>query len=94
MRTLLSHFFSGLRFRLLLLVVLASAPPLGLIFHGAGEDRRRQSAEWVQRLHGMVQLANREDDKVIGQTRQLLLAIAESSPVRSGSRAGLQKVVG
>ncbi len=88
-----SRFFSGLRFRLLLLVVLASAPPMALIFHSAGEERRRQAADWVQRSQEMVQLANQEEDQVIGQTRQLLLAVAESSQVRSGNGRDCEKLL-
>jgi PAS domain S-box-containing protein len=41
----------------------------------------------------MMQLAAREETQVIGQTRQLLLALTESSPVRSGNRRECQKLV-
>ncbi|MBI3849001.1 MAG: PAS domain S-box protein [Verrucomicrobia bacterium] len=81
----------GLRFRLLVLVILACAPLVGLTLHTAWDDRRRQVADWQQRSKEMVQLAGREEEKVIGQTRQLLFAVAESSQVRSGNHKECKK---
>jgi hypothetical protein len=78
----------------LLLVLLACAPLVGLTLHTASEERRRLVKEWNQRSQAMMELATREEGQVIGQTRQLLLAVAESSPVRSGNRAGLQEIAG
>jgi signal transduction histidine kinase len=40
----------------------------------------------------MTQLAAREEEKLIGGTRQLLLAMAESAPVRNGNRVGCKKL--
>jgi PAS domain S-box-containing protein len=93
MRNVLRLLFFGLRFRLLLLVVLACAPLMGLTLHTAWDDRRRQVADWKQRSQEMIKLANREEEKVIGQTRQLLLAVAESSQVRSGNRKDCKKLL-
>jgi len=81
----LTQSFSGLRLRLLLLVGLVCAPLVGLVLHNAGQERRRQMAEWTQRAEEIRQLATREEQKMIGQTRQLLFAVAESSQVRSGN---------
>ena len=58
MRTF-SQFFSGLRFRLLLLVVLASIPPVVLTLHIARQDRQRQTAALRQRSQDLVKLASR-----------------------------------
>jgi PAS domain S-box-containing protein len=93
MRRLTSQLLSGLRFRLLLLVVLACAPLAGLTLHNASNERRQQVADWQQRSQETVQQAKREEQKVVGQTRQLLLALAESSAVRSGNRRECKKLL-
>jgi PAS domain S-box-containing protein len=93
MRKIISRLVSGLRLRLLLLVLLACAPLVGLMLHTASEERRRLVKEWNRRSQEMTELATREDGRVIGQTRQLLLALAESSPVRSGSRRDCKKLL-
>ncbi len=93
MRKILSRLVSGLRLRLLLLVLLACAPLVGLTLYTASEERQRLVKEWNQRAQEMMELAAREEDRVIGQTRQLLLALAESAPVRSGSRRGCNKLL-
>ena len=93
MRTIISRLVSGLRLRLLLLVLLACAPLVGLTLHTASEERRRLVKEWNQRSQEMMELATREEGRVIGQTRQLLLVLAESSPVRSGNRRDCRKLL-
>lgn len=75
--------FAGLRFRLLALVFLACAPLVVLTLHTAGGDRRRSVAGWRQKSHELQQIAHRDEDQLIGSTRQLLLAVSESSYVRS-----------
>ena len=79
----LAQVLSGLRFRLLLLVVLVCAPLVALIVHTAGEDRRRAVSNWQTRAEEMSQQAQREDEGLVSATRQLLLATAESSAVHS-----------
>jgi PAS domain S-box-containing protein len=93
MRKIISRLVSGLRLRLLLLVLLACAPLVGLMLRTASEERRRLVKEWNQRSQEMMELAMREEGQVIGQTRQLLLALAESSPVRSGNRRDCKKLL-
>jgi len=93
MRKLMGQLLSGLQFRLLLLVVLACAPLAALTLHNASDERRRQVADWEQRVQETVQQATREEAKVVGQTRQLLLALAESSAVRSGNRRECKKLL-
>jgi PAS domain S-box-containing protein len=93
MRKIVLRIFSGLRLRLLLLVLLACAPLVGLMLHTAWEERRRQVKDWTQRSQEMLELAAREEGHVIGQTRQLLLAVAESSQVRSGNRRDCKKLL-
>ena len=80
----MNQLFSGLRFRLVLLVALASLPPVLLTLHIARQDRQRQTAALRQRSHDLIQLAARKEDEMIAGTRQLLRALAESSQVQSG----------
>ncbi len=92
MRTM-TQLFSGLRFRLVLLVVLASLPPVGLTLNIARQDRHRQTAALRQRSHDMIQLAARKEDEMIAGTRQLLRAVSESSQVQSGRWASSTKLL-
>ena len=91
---MIRQLFSGLRLRLLLLVLLACAPLVGLTLYTASEERQRLVKQWNQRSQEMTELATREEGRLTGQTRQLLLALAESSPVRSGNRRGCKKLLG
>src|SRR6185312_11307038 len=93
MRKTVRQMFSGLRWRLLLLVLLACAPLVGLSLGTASEERRRLVKGWNQRSQDMMELATREEGQVIGHTRQLLLALAESSPVVSGNRRDCRKLL-
>jgi hypothetical protein len=90
---LLGQMFLGLRIRLLLLIVLTCTPLIILTLHRAGEDRRRAMLSWRQRAARMMQSASREEEKLMGETRQLLIAVAESSPVRSANRRNSKKLV-
>lgn len=91
MRMFLPQLFSGLRLRLLLLVLLASAPPAALTIYTAWENRQQQKSDWRQDSLKLVQLTAREEDELIGGTRQLLRAIAESAQVRSGQPGNTRK---
>jgi signal transduction histidine kinase len=93
MRKVIRRIFSGLRWRLLLLVLLACAPLVGLTLHTASEERRQLVKEWNQRAQEMMQLATRDEEQVIGQTRQLLFALAESATVRSTNRRDSEKML-
>ena len=87
----IARVFFSLRFRLLLLVLLVCAPLVGLTLHSASEDRRREVAFWREQAGQLTQLARREEQKLFRQTRQLLLAVSESSAVRSGSPEACKK---
>src|SRR5437660_2971874 len=90
---LLGQMFLGLRFRLLLLIVLTCTPLIILTLNRAGEDRRRAISSWRLRAARMMQSASREEEKLMGETRQLLIAMAESNPVRAANRRGCKKLV-
>lgn len=79
----IAQVFSGLRFRLLLLILLACAPLVALVLHTAWEDRRRAVASWRQQSLELQQIARRDEEDLVAGTHQLLLAISESSYVRS-----------
>jgi PAS domain S-box-containing protein len=89
----MSQLFSGLRFRLVLLVVLASLPPVVLTLHIARQDRQRQTAALRQRSQDIVKLAARKEDEMIAGTRQLLHAMAESSQVQSARWGNCTKLL-
>ena len=89
----ISSLASGLRFRLLLLVLLACAPLVVLILLAAADDRRRDQGSWEQRSQRIVQLVNRGEERLLGQTRQLLLAVSESAAVRGGNRRAAQRML-
>jgi len=86
-------FRAGLRFRLFLLVVLVCAPMAAVILYSAWDGRQSQVAGWKQRSQELTRLAAREEARLIGQTRQLLLAMAQSSQVRSGNRRECKKLL-
>ena len=54
MRKTIRQLYSDLRLRLLLLVLLACAPLVGLILHTASEEHRRQVKEWNQLTQAMM----------------------------------------
>jgi signal transduction histidine kinase len=68
---------------LCVLVLLACAPLVVLTLHTAGQDRRRSIEGWRQKSQDLEQVARRDEAELIGNTRQLLLAVSESSYVRS-----------
>jgi hypothetical protein len=75
--------FAGLRFRLLALVLLACAPLVVLMLHSAGEERRQAIASWRHQVKDLQEVAGRDENELVGNTRQLLLALSESAYVRS-----------
>jgi len=78
--------FSGLRFRLLLLVLLVCAPLVVLILHSTDEDRQRAMANWQQRSAEMLQISHSEETEMVDSARQFLLAISESSAIHSRAK--------
>jgi signal transduction histidine kinase len=96
MRTLLkiaSYLFSGLRFRLLVLVVLTCAPLVALTLHQAWEDRRRAMAAWQRRSTSVVETAAHEEDKLVSEGRSLLFGISVSEPAKTGDSEACKKLL-
>ncbi len=93
LREVVSRLWSGLRLRLLFLLLLACAPLLVLTLHSASENRRRELAEWEQRAQNLAQQTVREEGSAVDATRQLLLALSESAPVKSGNWGNSRQVL-
>ncbi|MBM4459844.1 MAG: hypothetical protein FJ011_19135 [Chloroflexi bacterium] len=83
----MKRFLSSVRVRLLLLVLLAVLPALGLTLY-TGWEERQVAADHVQ--HDALQLAilaSADQDLQIESTRQLLIGLARLPPVRQGDPA-------
>ncbi|MGA2660718.1 MAG: PAS domain S-box protein, partial [Verrucomicrobiota bacterium] len=80
----MSQLFSGLRLRVLLLVVLASLPPVVLTLHIARQERRGKITALRQRSQDIIRLSARKEEEMILGTRQLLRVVAASSQVQLG----------
>jgi signal transduction histidine kinase len=96
MRTLLNYAgekFSGLRFRLLLLVVIACTPLIGLTLHIAWDDRRRALGNWRQKAQELQQASALDEENALNKTRTLLLSMAQLQPVREGDVKGTKSLV-
>jgi len=79
----MSHsFFSSLRFRLLLLVLIALIPALGLMLYSASVQRRETAAAVQADALRLVRLAASNQEQVIEGARQLLLMVAHLREVR------------
>ena len=77
----------------LLLLLVVCVPLVGLTLRTMSEERRRLVREWKQCPKEMMQLNSREEEQVIGQSRQPLLALAESTPVRTGNERDSQNLL-
>lgn len=78
--------FASLRTRLLLLVLLAILPALGLILYTGLEQQRLAAAEVRREALRLTQLAASKHEELIGDARQLLLTLARLPEVRGASR--------
>jgi len=80
--TVTSFSFSGLRVRLILLVLLAVIPALGLIIYTGLEMRRTASMEAQANALRLVQSVSSAQDDLFEGARQLLIALAQLPEVR------------
>lgn len=74
---------SSLRFRLMLLVVMSILPIFGLMVHYAAQERNRELREIQDEAVRMAQLSAGSISQVTEGTRQMLLALAYTEPVRT-----------
>src|SRR5512145_1525130 len=80
-------FFSSLRARLLLLVLLAVIPALGLTFYTNLEERQLRKALVQEHAMRMSRLVSADYERLIEDARQLLLTLARLPAVRDRNRA-------
>ncbi|MCX6967628.1 MAG: ATP-binding protein [Verrucomicrobia bacterium] len=73
---------TGLRFRLMLLVVLAMLPMFGLLLYRATEDRNRKLHELEDEAIRTAEMSAGSVSQVIAGMRQLLFSLAYADPVR------------
>lgn len=71
------HFFTTLRFRLILLVFLAILPALGLILYAGLEHRRLAANEARKDVLDMVHHASAYQERVVEGARQMLSTLSE-----------------
>jgi len=74
---------TGLRFRLMLLVVLAMLPMFGLLLYHAAEDRNRKLIEVEEEAIRMAEMSAGSVSHVVEGMRQLLFTLACSNAVHS-----------
>lgn len=80
------HVFSRLRYRLLLLVVLAALPALGLIVSTAWEQRRLAATGAQEEAFRLARLASTHHERLIEGARPLLTVLAQNADVQNRNR--------
>lgn len=76
---------STLRIRLVILVLLAVVPALGLVLHTASEQRRTATLGAREQTLRLAKLAANNQKQVVEGTRQLLMILAQLPVVRQGN---------
>jgi len=76
--------FGSLRFRIILIVVLAMLPALGLVLYRGLEQRRLAGLETRQEAIQLARQASRNQKALITETRHLLSMLAERQAVHAG----------
>ena len=77
-------FVSGLRGRLLLLIVLATLPAFALTFFSGWRDRQRQRAEVASDTIRLARQIAADQERIVDGTRQILSDLAQVPEVREG----------
>ncbi len=88
-----SILLSSLRTRLVLLVLLAVVPALGLILYTASEQRRTATLEVEQNTLRLARLAANNQKQVVEATRQILTVLAQLPIIRQGSSAECDRLL-
>lgn len=83
----ITHLFSRLRFKLLLLVFLAVLPALGLILYASTEQHRQAASEAQKSALQLVRQASLDQERMIQSTAQLLMAIAQLPAIQERNQA-------
>src|SRR6266508_354330 len=85
--------FSSLRVRLVLMVLLAVLPPLGLIVYTAAEWRRHEISEAEAKAVQLARHASAIHERLIEESRDVLFILAQLSPVLQGEEARLREIL-
>lgn len=85
-------FLAGLRTRLILLVLLAVLPSMGLVIYNAIEQRRLGVATAKENALRMVRMAAEHQGEMIEEARQLLVTLAQLNEVRSGEKEACEGI--
>lgn len=80
-------FFSSLRVRLILLVLLAIVPALGIILYDAAELRQREVTKAKNEALTLSRLAASQHEELIEAARRALLSLAQLQEVRDNDTA-------
>jgi signal transduction histidine kinase len=84
---------SGLRFRLLGLVLLALAPALGLTIYSDLQARQQRATEAGAQALRLARIASADQQALVSQTRDLLVTLAELPEVRSDDATSCQPLL-
>lgn len=86
-------FFSSLRFRLVLLVLIAVIPIFGLILHSAARHREQMSSQVTHNALGVARAIATEQNRLLENAHQFLVTLARVPQIRENDRAACHKVL-
>ena len=84
----------SLRVRMLLLVLLAVVPALGLVLYSGLEARYQEGARAQEQVLQLVQRISRDQEQAIKETRQLLITLAQLPAVRERDAEACSQILG
>ena len=84
----------SLRVRMLLLVLLAVVPALGLVLYSGLEARYQEGARAQEQVLQLVQRISRDQEQAIKETRQLLITLAQLPAVRERDAEACSRILG
>jgi signal transduction histidine kinase/HAMP domain-containing protein len=86
-------FFSSLRFRLVLLVLIAVIPIFGLILHSAARHREQMSSQVTHNALGVARAIATEQNRLLENAHQFLVTLARVPQIREIDKAACRKVL-
>jgi PAS domain S-box-containing protein len=87
------HFFSSLRARLMLLVLLAVIPALVLLIHNAADHRRQEAAYAADNTLKLARLAANDHEELVESGYELLGALGQVPAVRQHDAVACHSVL-
>lgn len=85
--------FSGLRARLMLLVLLGAIPLLTLLVYSGFEQRKNTEADAQQDATHLVMKMMDEHQRLVKETRQLLVVLSKIQEIQNGDLAGCNELL-